>query len=997
MLHSTCSRTAPAADAARSLAPRRRRGVASWALLAVLSAVPLGASLGASPAQDDDPAALVAEADRLRRRGDVAGALRFVREFLDADEDAAARLVVARCRWDRAQHGEALASAEAALALAREGDPALHAACARELATMLLELGRPLEALQTLDGARAALRPALEPRDAWIEARALAALGQRAEAERLLRLAQGARSGLGVDALLARARAERALGDLERAQRTLVEADRLARVGGDGAEPDVLVELGDLYYEADKEVEEAQGRSPRRLYDEALERNREHEGALLGLLRLHRTNWRRTSRSTGDILRELLALRPDSLQALLAAASLDLEDGRLPATRERLARLAELAPARRDVRTLQAALAWVEHRRPEAEAILARLAAEDPGDGFPEREVGRHLLELYRFAEGLPFLRRAVERDPTDHEAWTQLGRALANTGDEVAAREALDQARRRAGLRQDAWRNNMARVLTRMQREYTEADHGELEFVWKPDAAAVLERYLVPFYREAREELSQRYGYTPDPVRIEIFREHADFSVRSTGFTGFPALGVCFGPVVTAVSPLAEMRGQFSWARTSFHEFTHVIHLGLSNNRCPRWITEGLATWEEEAREPSWSRNMRRELLDAHATGQLIPVRELNRAFRGPRILFGYYQGGLLCELLIARHGFQPMVRLLLAFDAGLDLDQALAEVFGTTPEELDRDFAAFVGAKVADLRLEPRWDPALLPRLRLSLPRELPAEDEGRARWRDTWLSIAWGQWQQGRRVDAEEALRQARRAGGDPARALFLEGEIALAGRRGQEARELFERALAAGGEDFRARMVLATMAREGGDLERAEEHLLAAERAFPGFEPADLAAERQLASLYAQQGRVDEALAARERYLRYDSGDAATRIELARWHRSAGRLERAETLFRQANEVDPFRRSLHRDWGDTLFGLGRFEEALREYEVAILVPAEYDADRSGPLTPGQEAELVGLAARCLLELGRESAALERARKALELDAECSVAREIVERVQ
>ena len=41
-------------------------------------------------------------------------------------------------------------------------------------------------------------------------------------------------------------------------------------------------------------------------------------------------------------------------------------------------------------------------------------------------------------------------------------------------------------------------------------------------------------------------------PISIEVFRNWNDFSVRSTGFEGFPALGVCFGPVVTAVSPLA-------------------------------------------------------------------------------------------------------------------------------------------------------------------------------------------------------------------------------------------------------------------------------------------------------------------------------------------------------------------------------------------------------------------------------------------------------------
>ncbi|MCA9003501.1 MAG: hypothetical protein KDB61_16365, partial [Planctomycetes bacterium] len=237
----------------------------------------------------------------------------------------------------------------------------------------------------------------------------------------------------------------------------------------------------------------------------------------------------------------------------------------------------------------------------------------------------------------------------------------------------------------------------------HTREKFGPLEFSWQPDAAAVFRAYWVDYYAQAREELAERYGFTPGPTTVEIFREHADFSVRSVGFEGFPALGVCFGPVVTSLSPLSGMRGRFSWARTGFHEFSHVIHLGLSHNRCPRWITEGLATWEEVHRNPAWSRNMRKELLDARANGNLIPVRDLNRAFRGPRILFGYYEGGLLCEMLIDEHGFPPMVRLLEAFDRGEDLDQAISGTFGCTPEDLDVRFEAFVDKRLAGLDCEP------------------------------------------------------------------------------------------------------------------------------------------------------------------------------------------------------------------------------------------------------------------------------------------------------
>ena len=96
---------------------------------------------------------------------------------------------------------------------------------------------------------------------------------------------------------------------------------------------DVLVELGSVYFEADREVDEASGRSAADLFDEALELNPICEGALLGLFELHRVNWRRTSKPAAYWLNEALAARPDSVAALLAGLSADLDDGRLRAAR----------------------------------------------------------------------------------------------------------------------------------------------------------------------------------------------------------------------------------------------------------------------------------------------------------------------------------------------------------------------------------------------------------------------------------------------------------------------------------------------------------------------------------------------------------------------------------------------------------------------------------------------------------------------------------------
>jgi len=936
------------------------------------------------------------DADRARRTGDLRAARRLLDEHLDDEpSDAASRTLRALVRRQAGDWEGALGDARRALDDSAQAPRELRAECARNLADLLCELGRGAEAAAVLESARADLDPGADARDAWALGSALWACGRRSDAREVLRQGMEGESGVTWQRQLARGRCERRLGFLQRAARSVVEAEtRPGELGEPGqGEPDLLAELGSIYFEADGEVDhpEAAGRSPSRLYAAALQRSPGHEGALLGLFELHQTNWNLQRRAAEEYLEELFAANPASVRGLVAGTRADLEDGKLMSARERLESLARLAPGRRDVRALQATLAWIEHRRDDARAALEALAREDPADAEPEVILGQTLNELYRFPESVDFLRSAVERDPLDWRAWTQLGRALANTGDSEGGLAALQKALETAGGRQDVWRTNTERVLRRMHERFDELQaSGDLLFSWEPAAAEVLAAYQVPFYQEARSELAARYGFTPEPVNIQVFERFEDFSVRSTGFTGFPALGVCFGPVVTAVSPASQLRGHFSWARTSFHEFTHVIHLGLSHNRCPRWITEGLATWEEEQRNPAWTRNMRRDLVDAHANGDLIGVRDLNRAFRGPRILFGYYQGGLLCRMLIERHGFPPILRLLEAFDRGLDLDQAFAEVYGASPEEIDRQFEAFVAGELASLAIEPRWSPATVARVRLDLSGEAPEADPHRQAWQEGWCTVAWGWWQAGRKVDAEQALRRLAASGDLPPRALFLRAEMELAAGDEAGARASYRAGVEAGGRDFRARMALGRMALREQELEEALEHFGAAEDLFPGYPEKPLAAELFLAEVLGRLDRTEEMYRARERWLAWNADEYAMRFELARWHAREGRPAQAERWFAEVNEIDPLRRALHAEWGAALEALERPEEALREYRVALLVPSELDLDQPGPPDEKEQARLLTAQARMLAALGRQDESRSTACRALELDAENAEAR-------
>ena len=911
-----------------------------------------------------------------RRHGANRSTLETLDQILEeTPDDHACRALRARSRFHAGDYPGAVEDARAALDGARNGGLSGEdaAACARIWLLVLTELGREEEALAAVEplptttqptGGKPAdlLHPERDPRDAWALARALKEAGRRDEAT--ARWQQGAEAKATTwDELLDRARCQRALGFVERAAQTLVSADKVAS-DGSGVEPDVLVELAETYFEFYGEVDDPVSRahSPADLCREALEKAKDHEEARLLLFRLHRFNWQRTSQAPSEILEALLVERPASIRAQVARASSAIDDGDLVTARDALAQLAKLAPARRDVRSERAALAWVEHREDEARGLLEELLAEDPRDSAPELAVGWHLLELYRFAESLPFLEKAVERNSRDWVAWLQLGRAQANVGDESKARESLNHAVQVGEGRRDAWRDNTLLVLKRMAETMVTKDLGDLRFVWRPDEAAVLETYYAPFYSRAREELAARYGFTPGPVQIEVFRAWEDFSVRSTGFQGYPALGVCFGPVVTAVSPLCQLRGTFSWARTSYHEFTHVVHLGLSHNRCPRWITEGLATWEEGAKRASWWRNMRRDLLDARANEAILPVRRLNNAFRGPRVLFAYYQSGLLCRMLIERHGFPPMVRLLEAFDRGADLDGALREVFGKSPEELDSEFLAFVDDVLKGLAIEPRWSREKTFELRFRLSRMPPDEPAARPAWADEWCRVAWGSYLQGKTVDAQEALRLAELAGDLPPRGEFLRGELLLDQRDEDGAAGAFRAGLERGGEDYRARMALGSLLVHKGKLEEAEHEFTAAEHAFPGFDDPHFCAELELARLFERSGKDTEANEARLRWLDWNAGDYATRVKVAEWLDRETRHEESVRLWEEANDVDPFRRHLHYAWGLALRALGRHEEARREFRTGLAVSFELDGDvqlgSTEGLTRDEVLELTGL---------------------------------------
>jgi tetratricopeptide (TPR) repeat protein len=146
-------------------------------------------------------------------------------------------------------------------------------------------------------------------------------------------------------------------------------------------------------------------------------------------------------RTAVEQLRQLLAAKPDStaLRVLLADVYVIQKDYRAAA--EQLEAALARTPDDLDIAARLARVYAFAQDRARADQIFRRnLADLKPNDPKAPRTLGPLLVDLERPAAALPFIRRALEREPNDLELLGTLVRAYALSGDRDKALETLTQ-----------------------------------------------------------------------------------------------------------------------------------------------------------------------------------------------------------------------------------------------------------------------------------------------------------------------------------------------------------------------------------------------------------------------------------------------------------------------------------------------------------------------------------------------------------------------------
>jgi tetratricopeptide (TPR) repeat protein len=669
---------------------------------------------------------------------------------------------------------------------------------------------------------------------------------------------------------------------------------------------------------------------------DVLEQHGDVEEALLWLYRLRSSNFNLDGGKTERYLQRLLAQNPRSVAGIVLRGAGVLDDRRYHDAAAILDEALAIDARDKDALAHRAACALLLHDDAGYGGFRTRALAGDAGQSFVDRIIGDHLAALYRFADAQPYYEAALAADGKDVDALQGMARTLIYTGQGAKAKELLLRAKDLEPGYVDPWRVNALAAQALLDEQYTAVDSGVFHVTMHKEDEEVLAQYLLPLCAQALEVLGKKYDYRPQQqVSVEVFHTWDDFSVRTIGFRGFTALGACFGPLITMVSPGdGDLRKQdFMWEATAWHEYTHVLTLGLSKHRVPRWLTEGFSVHEEKAKDPSWERGMDRELFDAFHNQDIPPVRLLNRLFRGERILFGYYQGGLIVDLIARDSGFAKAIELLRAFGDDLDTEAAFERALGMSSAEFDKRFLEFVERdKLRGMRLVPRYDDAALQRLLVKIAQQ---PDNMQVR-----VDLAWAFVQRHNPVDAGPHLAQALARDPEFGSALLVRAALLAARGDAPAAIECWQHAFARGADDFDSRIACGRALAAAGDTDGAEQMYQRAKACWPNCTEQDNAPELLLAKLYRDTDRRDMALMEMKSYCKRTARAYVPRWTLAGFERDAGNRAVEAEYLEQCNRIDPFRRELHERLGAAFEATGKNADAAREYEVGAAVPPSLD---------------------------------------------------------
>ncbi|HKP29365.1 MAG TPA: tetratricopeptide repeat protein [Gemmatimonadales bacterium] len=461
-------------------------------------------------------------------------------------------------------------------------------------------------------------------------------------------------------------------------------------IAADSSNWDARVALGDLFLDRNNRPEAVT------TYNAVIAAQPRHPGALLGRARVGLADGNGAALA---MVRQALEFDPEYVDARVVLAMSHLEGEAFDSADAQANKALETNPVSLPALTVLAASHLLRGDTTGYETNRRKVLQLNPGYADFYAQTAEVQARNRFYAEARDYAARGLALDSSSARVLTALGMNELRTGRMNEGRAHLEKAF--ALDPYSVWVKNTLDLLD-ATKGYREVKSPRFLFVVAPNEADLLTPYLTELAEIAYDTFAVRYGYKPPPpVRVELYRRHADFSVRTVGLAGLGALGVSFGPVVAMDAPSARPRGEFNFGSTLWHELAHTFTLGTTDHRIPRWFSEGLSVYEERRARTGWGQGLQLSFLAALKQNRLLPVSRLSDGFVRPtypeQINHAYYQASLVCELVAETRGWQGIRAILDGYRAGGNLEDVYRKALGASPDQFDKEFDAWIRKRFA------------------------------------------------------------------------------------------------------------------------------------------------------------------------------------------------------------------------------------------------------------------------------------------------------------
>jgi tetratricopeptide (TPR) repeat protein len=623
------------------------------------------------------------------------------------------------------------------------------------------------------------------------------------------------------------------------------------------------------------------------------------------------------------------AVNPRQVRGLLVRAAIEIDQNQWKNALATIAAVLAINPQHLEALSLRAAVAWLRDDKAGYEADRQRVLAINPAYADFYRLVARSAVREHRYLAAVELQKEAVKLDPKAYAAMADIGLGYLRLGLETEGVDWLKKAW--AGDKYNVRTFNTKNLFERtIPKEYGFQSTKSFKIRYQKDEKPVLSRYLEPTMERAFADMAQRYGFAPkQPVILELFADREHYAIRTVGLPDLGALGVCFGQVITAMSPA---NGDINWGMVLWHELGHVFAIQLSDSRVPRWFTEGLSEYETLIARPEWRRENDADLYGALANKTLPSIADLNAEFMQPdtsAVVVAYFLSAVTIEYLVQTYGFPKIVEALKLYGKGKETPEVLAQITGKKIADLDAEFRVYLGK-----RLAPYAGTFKLPTRGLDDLTKLEIAVDAAPRDALAAARLALGHYYAG---DAAKAGLSAKAALGlDPKQpiARYIQAEIALGTGDVATAKQLLTAMVEGGIDSFDLRSRLAQIAQNEGKPAEYEKQLCAAKK----LDPERSYPYQALAQLYKRGGRTEEALAELEQFVFIEQMDLAPLKELILEYAKLGRWAKVRTYGEMALYISPADPDVLLNLGRAYLELGQHDRAIFTYDSALLVRPE-----------------------------------------------------------